>query len=118
MLFANAMDEAAKNVDEDENRRRERRAALHWEYLKKTPEATPLLHAVNERSGDKNKDKFLSSSTSSTIVRQRDPSNSVSSSNSSSVFLPMGSPRSAHGDVYGDTNSKETTRGVLEYGDE
>ena len=89
VLFANAMDEAAKNVDEDEKRRRERRAALHWEYLKKTPEATPLLHAVNERSGDKNKDKFLSSSTSSTIVRQRDPSNSVSSSNSSSVFLPM-----------------------------
>ena len=72
-LLANALDEAgAGNVDEDEKRRRERRAALHWEFLKMTPEATPLLHAVSERSGDKNKDKFLSSTASATIVRERD----------------------------------------------
>ena len=89
-LFANALDEAgAGNVDEDENRRRERRAALHWEFLKKTPEATPLLHAVSERSGDKNKDKFLSSSASSTVVRQRDSGDNRSISSRSNVFLPM-----------------------------
>ena len=89
-LFANALDEAgARNVDEDENRRRERRAALHWEFLKKTPEATPLLHAVSERSGDKNKDTFLSSSASSTVVRQRDSGDNRSISSRSNVFLPM-----------------------------
>ena len=102
-LLANALDEAgAGNVDEDEKRRRERRAALHWEFLKKTPEATPLLHAVSERSGDKNKDKFLSSTASATIVREWDSSarcnngiglnsgNSISGGgSSSSVFLPM-----------------------------
>ncbi len=89
-LFANALDEAgAGNVDEDENRRRERRAALHWEFLKKTPEATPLLHAVSERSGDKNKDTFLSSSASSTVVRQRDSGDNRSISSRSNVFLPM-----------------------------
>ena len=102
-LLANALDEAgAGNVDEDEKRRRERRAALHWEFLKKTPEATPLLHAVSERSGDKNKDKFLSSTASATIVRERDSSargsngiglscgnSSSGGGSSSSVFLPM-----------------------------
>ena len=102
-LLANALDEAgAGNVDEDEKRRRERRAALHWEFLKKTPEATPLLHAVSERSGDKNKDKFLSSTASATIVRERDFSargsngiglssgnSSSGGGSSSSVFLPM-----------------------------
>ena len=102
-LLANALDEAgAGNVDEDEKRRRERRAALHWEFLKKTPEATPLLHAVSERSGEKNRDKFLSSTASATIVRERDSSargsngiglscgnSSSGGGSSSSVFLPM-----------------------------
>jgi len=99
VLFALGIDD---NDDTDEKKRRERRAALHWEFLKRTPEAKPLLNAVNERSNEKNRDTFLVSSSPATTDNSNNSNNSNNRSTTTTtksndddddenedVFLPM-----------------------------